>query len=84
MAKSDTKQEPPKDSCDVQDLAEKMFVKNWQAGPVIQDKEPSAFAAMCFQGAKAFLKVASRIREGQSPEDIISPPIPPENVSSTL
>lgn len=67
----------------VQSLAESLFVKSWQPGQLVLGKDPTAFAAMCFAGAKVFLKVASRVREGESPEEIISPPEVLENVSVT-
>lgn len=80
MAK-DTKPESRDDG--VQALAEQLFVKSWQPGQLVFGKDPTAFAAFCFQGAKVFLKVASRVREGESPEEIISPPEVLENASST-
>jgi hypothetical protein len=68
---------------EVQRLAGRLFEQHWQPGALVSGKDPSAFAAMCFQGAQVFLRVAGRIREGQKPEEIISPPVLPDNVTIT-
>lgn len=64
---------PKQDASDVQQLAEKMFLKFWEPGDTVRSKNPEAFAAMCFIGAQQFLRIAARISEGQKPESIISP-----------
>lgn len=59
---------------ELQSLAERLFVQNWQPGKeAIFGKSRLAFAAMCFQGAQEFLDVSDRIHQGESPESIISP-----------
>ena len=55
-------------------LAKRLYENNWR--PDGMGTEPTAFAAMCFRGAQHFLRVASRISEGQSPEEIINSPHP--------
>lgn len=71
------KQQPAETSSqrdEVRSLAERLYERNWR--PDGMGTEPTAFAAMCFRGAQHFLRVASRISEGQSPEEIINSPQP--------
>lgn len=57
---------------EIRSLAERLFIENWRPGGT--GIEPSSFAAMCFKGALTFGRVASRIGEGQSPDEIIQQP----------
>lgn len=53
-------------------MAERLYERNWS--PNGTGIEPNAFAAMCFKAARIFGRVASRINEGQSPDEIINQP----------
>lgn len=56
---------------DIRDMAARLYERNWQPSGSI---EPTAFAAMCYRGAQQFYRVASRVTEGQSPDEIIAKP----------
>lgn len=75
MAKDNYQRYDP--AAEVRELAARLFAAQW--GPQ-RGQTPEALAARCFQGAQVFYRVASRIREGQSPDDILGAP---DNVTVT-
>lgn len=68
MAKEISRPDEFRETCR---LAEQLFARFWTINSPTNER---ALAAMCFQGAFAFQRVAAQIREGRDPAEIVNPP----------
>lgn len=73
MAKEQRESKPLPDATE---MAFRLFERFWTPRGNVLSMDSDVLSAMCFQGAKAFLNVAAQIREGRTPEEIISPAEP--------
>ena len=62
-------QKQPNSRSDVLDIAERLFVAHWKPASGTTTK---ALAAMCFQSAQEFHRVAGQIAEGRTPDDVLN------------
>ncbi len=66
---------------DQTEIARDLFVRFWTPPGPGTGIDGNALAALCFDGAAMFLKVAAQVREGRAPSDILDRGVSPAQPS---